>query len=322
METAIRLRRSIISVPANREKMVNKAFSLDADQIMLDLEDSVPVQEKEEARKHVIATFRDRDWKGKVRAYRINGMDTPFAYRDIIDVVEQAGEFIDVIVVPKVNDPAEIRAIDYLLSQIEWRMGLKRQIGLEPSIETAAGMLRAGEIAFGSPRLETLVFGVADYGASLTMMSKGISGHGDMEEFYPGHRWHFPLSRMAMAAKAAGLAAIDAPYGDYRDPEGLRRSCLLSAALGYDGKWVIHPDQIPIINELYTPELEDVERSRNILEAYEQAQCEGCGSLALDGKMVDAASIRVARVICSQWDAICKRTGQSPAGQSKKEDTN
>lgn len=309
MGNVLRLRRSIISVPANREKMVNKAFALDADEIMLDLEDSVPIGEKEEARKRVIAIFREQDWKGKVRAYRINSMDTPFAYRDLIDVVEAAGEFIDVIVVPKVDDPAEIKAIDYFLTQIEQRMGFRRKIGLEASIETASGMLKAGEIAASSPRLETLVFGVADYGASLTMMSKGISGHGDMEEFYPGHRWHFPLSRMAMAAKASGLAAIDAPYGDYKDPEGLRRSCLLSAALGFDGKWVIHPDQIAIINELYTPSQEDVERSRRILEAYDQAQAAGLGSFALDGKMVDAASIRVARVIYSQWEDIRKRSG-------------
>lgn len=307
MEPIVRLRRSIISVPANREKMLNKAFTLDADVIMLDLEDSVPVHEKEEARARVVAAFKEQDWKGKVRSCRINGMDTPFAYRDIIDVVEQAGEFTDVIVVPKVNDAAEIKAIDYLLTQIEARMGLGRRIGIEASIETAAGMLRVGEIAFSSPRLETLVFGVADYGASLTMMSKGISGHGDMEEFYPGHRWHFPLSRMAMAAKAAGLSVIDAPYGDYKDPEGLRRSCLLSAALGYDGKWVIHPDQIAIINELYTPSTEDVERSKRILEAYGKAQCLGFGSLAIDGKMVDAASIRVAQMIFSQWEAISKR---------------
>ncbi|MCE5334738.1 MAG: CoA ester lyase [Desulfobacteraceae bacterium] len=309
MGNVARLRRSIISVPSNREKMVNKAFALDADEIMLDLEDSVPIGEKEEARKRVISIFQERDWKGKVRAYRINSMDTPFAYRDLIDVVEAAGEFIDVIVVPKVDDPAEIKAIDYFLTQIEQHKGFKRQIGLEASIETATGMLKAGEIAASSPRLETLVFGVADYGASLTMMSKGISGHGDMEDFYPGHRWHFPLARMAMAAKSAGLAAIDAPYGDYKDPEGLRRSCLLSAALGFDGKWVIHPDQIAIINELYTPSQEDVERSKRILEAYEQAQASGLGSFALDGKMVDRASIRVARMIYSQWEDIRKRSG-------------
>jgi citrate lyase beta subunit len=307
-----RLRRSTLSVPANREKMVAKAFSLAADVIMLDLEDSVPVPEKEEARKYVIAAFRERDWSGKVRAYRINAMDTPFAYRDIIDVVEAAGDLIDVIIVPKVNDAAEIKAIDYILTQIEMRMGFKRQIGLEASIETAAGMMRVDEIAFSSPRLETLVFGIADYSASLTMLSKGVSGHGDMEEFYPGHRWHFPLSRMVMAAKAAGLAAIDAPYGNYKDPEGLKRSCLLSAALGYDGKWVIHPDQTAIINEHYAPSSEDVERSKRILDAYGEAQAQGCGSLAIDGKMVDAASIRVARVIYSQWEVLRARGESAP----------
>jgi citrate lyase beta subunit len=234
-------------------------------------------------------------------------MDTPFAYRDIIDVVEAAGDCIDVMVVPKVNDPAEIKAIDYLLTQIEMRMGFHTRIGLEPSIETAEGMLRVGEIAFSSSRLETLVFGVADYSASVTMPSKGISGHGDVEDFYPGHRWHFALSRMVMAAKAAGLAAIDAPYGDYKNPEGLRRSCMLSAALGYDGKWVIHPDQIEMVNEMYTPSSEDVERSQRVLNAYQEAQKEGCGSLAIEGKMVDAASVRVAKVIHSQWETISKR---------------
>ncbi|MFP5213145.1 MAG: HpcH/HpaI aldolase/citrate lyase family protein [Acidobacteriota bacterium] len=304
MERPIRLRRSILSVPANREKMVLKAFTLPVDVLMLDLEDSVPVGEKEEARSRVAAALKEQDWKGKVRAYRINGMDTPFAYRDIIEVVEAAGDCLDVIVVPKVNDAAEIKAIDYLLTQIEARMGFTNRIGLEASIETAMGMLRVDEIAFASPRLETLVFGVADYGASLTMMTKGISGHGDREDFYPGHRWHFPLSRMAMAAKAAGLAAIDAPYGDYKDKEGLKRSCVLSAALGFDGKWVIHPEQIETVNEMYTPSREDVERSVRILTAYREAQSTGCGSLAIDGKMVDAASIRVAEVVCAQWEAI------------------
>lgn len=307
MERPVRLRRSILSVPANREKMISKAFGLPVDYMMLDLEDSVPVQEKTGARKEVVAALKNGDWTGKVRAYRINAMDTPFAYRDIIEVVEEAGEHLDVMVVPKVNDPSEIKAIDLLLTQIELNMGLKNVIGLEASIETALGMANAREIAFSSPRLEALVFGVADYGASLTMMSKGISGHGDMEDFYPGHRWHFPLSRMVMAAKAAGLQAIDAPYGDYKDPEGLRRSCLMSAALGYDGKWVIHPAQLEVVNEVFTPSTDDVDRSARIVEAYEKALQEGCGSLALDGKMVDAASIRVAQMICTQWDAIQKK---------------
>lgn len=307
MERPVRLRRSILSVPANREKMVVKAFGLSVDVVMLDLEDSVPVQEKEAARKEVVAALKEKDWAGKVRAYRMNGMDTPFAYRDIIDVVEAAGDRVDVIVVPKVNDASEIKAIDYILTQIEMRMNFQTSIGLDASIETALGMANVREIAFSSPRLEALVFGVADYGASLTMMSKGISGHGDMEDFYPGHRWHFPLSRMAMAAKAAGLAAIDAPYGDYKDPDGLRRSCFMSAALGYDGKWVIHPGQLEVVNDVFTPSQEDVERSRRILDAYEQARQAGRGSLSVDGKMVDAASIRIARMIVSQWEAIGRK---------------
>lgn len=288
--------------------MIKKALSLPADVIMLDLEDSVPVQEKEQCRAQVAAAILDGRWQNKVIACRINGMDTPFAYRDIIEVVEAVGEHLDVIVVPKVNEASEIKAIDYLLTQIEMRLGLRNRIGLEASIETAAGMLRVEEIAFSSPRLEALVFGVADYSASLCMKSKGLSGHGESEDFYPGHRWHFPLSRMAMATKAAGLAAIDAPYGNYRDPTGLRKSCVLSAGLGYDGKWAIHPDQLEIINEAYSPSEEDVERSRIILKAYGEAQAKGHGSLSIQGKMVDAASVRIAKVVSAQWDAIVQKS--------------
>ena len=314
MDRRIRLRRSILSVPANRERMLEKAFKVPADVVMLDLEDSVPVDEKEEARGFVISALKERDWQHRVRACRINAMDTPFAYRDIIDVVENAGGWLDVLVVPKVNDASEIKAIDYLLTQIEARMAIGKRIGLEASIETAQGMVKVEEIAFSSSRLEALVFGVADYSASLGMMSKGVSGHGEAEDLYPGHRFHFPLSRMALAAKAAGLAAIDAPYGDYRDSAGLERSCLLSAALGYDGKWAIHPDQLGIINQVYTPSSEDVERSRLVLGAYEDAIRQGTGSLALDGKMIDAASVRLARVVVAQWEAIQQREKGSNEG--------
>lgn len=304
MERPFRLRRSTLSVPANREKMVRKASRLSADVVMIDLEDSVPLSEKDNAREAVVAALKDVDWHGKVRAVRINGMDTPFAYRDLIDVVEGAGQHIDLLVIPKVNDACEVRAVDLFLTQIEARMGFPHQIGLEASIENALGMLKVEEIAFSSPRLEALVFGVADYTASLGMKSKGISGHGDAEVDYPGDRFHFPLSRMVMAAKAAELAAIDAPFGDFKDQEGLAASCLRSVALGYDGKWAIHPDQLERINEVYSPSAEDYERSQRILAAYRDAQKLGRGSVALDGKMVDAASIRVATVIRSQWDAI------------------
>jgi citrate lyase beta subunit len=274
---------------------------------MLDLEDSVPPEQKEEARRKTIAVLLAGDWGVRVRAVRINAMDTPYAYRDLIEVVEQAGQRLDVVVVPKVNDPCEIKAVAYLLDQIERARGLSRRIGIEASVETAAGMLRIADLATSCERLEALIFGVADYAASLGMLSKGISGHGDAEEFCPGHRWHYPLSRMAMAAKAAGLAAIDAPFGVFQDAAGLERSCLLSAALGYDGKWAVHPQQLETINRAYSPTEADAARSRSILDAYERARQRGEGSFAVDGKMVDAASIRLARMVCSQWEAMAHR---------------
>jgi citrate lyase beta subunit len=296
----VRPRRSILSVPASSNKMITKALGLPADEVMLDLEDGVALEEKESARRNIIAAFHDHDWGGRVRAYRINGMDTPFAYRDIIDIVEQAGRWIDVIVIPKVESAGEVKFVDLLLSQIEMRLGQDRPIGLEASIETASGMLNIKEIAFASPRLESLVFGIADYGASLTMPSRGVSGHGDEEDWYSGHRWHFPMSRLAMASKAAGLAAIDAPYGDFRDQAGLERSCRLAADLGFDGKWAIHPGQLETINRAFTPGPEEVGRALRILRAYGEARSRGAGATALDGKMVDAASIRLARITYEQ----------------------
>ena len=295
----IRLRRSVLSVPGSSDKMILKGLELPADEIMLDLEDGVALEEKEGARSRIIGALNNHDWGDRVRAYRINGLDTPFAYRDIIDVVEQAGEGIDVIVIPKVEKAADVQFVALLLSQIEMNVGLKKPIGLEASIETALGMLNVKEIAFASPRLETLVFGIADYGASLTMPSSGVSGHGDAEEDLI-HRWHFPLSRMVMAAKAAGLAAIDAPFGDFKDETGLKKSCQQAASLGYDGKWAIHPAQLDTINETFTPSAEDISRAQIILKAYEEVKASGEGATALDGRMVDAASVRLARVTFEQ----------------------
>ena len=295
----IRLRRSVLSVPGSSDKMITKSLELPADEIMLDLEDGVALEEKEGARAKIVRALKDYDWGDRVRAYRINGLDTPFAYGDIIDVVEQAGENIDIIVIPKVEKAADVQFVDLLLRQIEMNVGLKKTIGLEASIETALGMLNVKEIAFASPRLETLVFGIADYGASLTMPSSDVSGHGDAEEGLR-HRWHFPMSRMVMAAKAAGLAAIDAPYGDFRDEAGLKKSCQQAASLGYDGKWAIHPAQLDTINNTFTPNAEDISRARMILQAYEEGKASGEGATALDGKMVDAASVRLAQVTYEQ----------------------
>ena len=290
------LRRSVLSVPGSSEKMMSKAVAMPADEIMLDLEDGVALEEKEDARAKIIRSLVDYDWGGRVRAYRINGLATPFAYRDVIEVVEEAGTSIDVVVIPKVEKAADVQFVDLLVSQIELRMGLEKRIALEASIETALGMLNVKEIAFASPRLEALVFGIADYGASLTMPSGGLSGHGDAEEQYPGHRWHFPLSRVVMAAKAAGLAAIDAPYGDFKDSAGLKKSCQIAASLGYDGKWAIHPDQLKIVNAVFTPSDDDISLAQRILQAYRKAEAAGKGATALDGKMVDGGSIRLARI--------------------------
>ncbi len=292
----VRLRRSVLSVPGSSEKMIVNALGLPADEVMLDLEDGVAPDEKEGARLKIISAFKDYDWGDRVRAYRINGLETPYCYRDIIDVVEQAAEVIDVVVIPKVEKAADVQFVDLLLSQIEMRLQLGKSIGLEASIESALGMMNVKEIAFSSSRLETLVFGIADYGASLTMPSSGISGHGDAEESSPYHRWHFPMSRMAMAAKAAGLAAIDAPYGDFRDQPGLDRSSHTAASLGYDGKWAIHPTQLETINKTFSPSSEDITRAQRILQAHEEAKTGGAGAIAVDGKMVDTASIRLARI--------------------------
>ncbi len=308
MGRPIRLRRSILSVPGNREKMINKARTLPADVIMLDLEDSVPVDQKNRARELIIESLQAARWDGYVVSIRINPMDSPFAYKDL-QIVEHCAHILDTIVIPKVNHPCEVKAIDYFLTQIEMNSGVQRgRIGIEASIETAEGMLRVENIAFSSNRLEALVFGVADYATSISAMVKGVSGHGDSEEFYPGHRWHFPLSRMVMAAKAAGLAAIDAPYGNFKDVEGLKRSSQLSAAIGCDGKWAIHPDQIPIINEVYTPSQEDVDRSRKIVDTYELAKAEGKGTVAIDGRMIDSATLRIARNILEKWRAIERKS--------------
>ncbi|MCF8085622.1 MAG: CoA ester lyase, partial [Desulfohalobiaceae bacterium] len=211
-----------------------------------------------------------------------------------------------------VRSVTEIGAVAMLLEQIEANTGQKGGIGLEASVEDARGMLKVEEIATASNRLEVLVFGVADYGASLRVPSRGASGHGEEDPDYPGHKWHYPLSRLLMAARAAGLQAVDAPYGDYRDPEGLERSCRMSAALGFDGKWAVHPDQIETVNRVYTPDKADYERCRRILEAFEQARARGEGVISLDGEMVDAASVRVASEVCAKWERIREKQGVGP----------
>lgn len=294
-------RRSNLSVPGHVEKMHAKAATSAADVIMLDLEDSVPVDAKTKARDQVITSLNTLDWSNTTVTVRINSLDTPFAYRDLVEVAENCGHIIDAIVIPKVNTPSDIHFADHLLNGIELSQQLERPIGIEASIETAEGLNVAAEIAGASKRISTLVFGIADYSASVGARLVSISGHGEKEEeLYPGHRWHYPLSKMVMSAKAHATMAIDAPYGNFKDLEGLRKSAVMACALGCDGKWAIHPGQIDVINEVFTPAKEDIELAKKVLDANAEAQATGKGAIAVEGRMVDQATVRLAHQLWNQ----------------------
>jgi malyl-CoA/(S)-citramalyl-CoA lyase len=288
-------KRSILSVPGHIEKMHAKACQSSADVVMLDLEDSVPLDIKESARETIIQSILTMDWQDKTVTFRINGLDTPFGYRDLLEVVEAAGQRIDDVVVPKVHHPRDISFVSRMLDGIEMNKRLSRRIHIEASIESAEGLEHVSETAKASDRLKTLIFGIADYSASINAKLVSISGHGEEEtEAYPGHRWHFEMSRIVMAAKANGLMAIDAPYGNFKDSEGLRQSAVMACALGFDGKWAIHPDQVEIINQVFSPSEEDIARAEKILAAYKEAEDKGHGAVAIDGRMVDRATVRLA----------------------------
>lgn len=294
-------RRSNLSVPGHLKKMHGKASESNADVIMLDLEDSVPVEEKAHARDQVIDSLLHLNWERKTVTVRINALDTPFAYKDLLEIAENAGHIIDTVVIPKVSHPGDIFFADRMLSGIEMGKGSSMLIGLEASIETAEGLLHATNIIHASKRVKTLVFGIADYSASIGARLVSISGHGEKEEdLYPGHRWHFAISNMVMHAKANGALAIDAPYGNFKDTEGLRRSAVMACALGCDGKWAIHPSQIDVINEVFTPSQEEIALAAKVIKANAQAQSEGKGAIAVEGRMVDQATVRLATILWEQ----------------------
>jgi len=294
-------RRSNLSVPGHLKKMHGKASESQADVIMLDLEDSVPVEEKATAREQVIDSLLNLNWDKKTVTVRINALDTPFAYRDLLEVAEYAGHVIDAIVIPKVNHPGDVYFADRMLNGIEMGKDTSLMIGLEASIETAEGLLRASDIVQASNRVKTLVFGIADYSASIGARLVSISGHGEKEEeLYPGHRWHFAISNMVMHAKAHGALAIDAPYGNFKDADGLRRAAVMASALGCDGKWAIHPSQIDIINEVFTPSQAEIALAVKVIEANAQARTEGKGAIAVEGRMVDQATVRLATKLWEQ----------------------
>lgn len=294
-------RRSTLSVPGHIEKMHVKASQCEVDVVMLDLEDSVPVQAKESARGQIIQSIHSLDWGETTLSFRINALDTPFGYRDLLEVVEATGPHIDAVVVPKVNHPGDIHFVSRMLDGIESAKGFSNRIHIEAIIESAEGLEQVSQIAQASDRLISLVFGIVDYSASIGARLVSISGHGEKEEeIYPGHRWNFEMSRIVMAAKAHGMLAIDAPYGNFKDSKGLQRAAALACALGYDGKWAIHPDQIDIINQVFSPTLEDIDRAIRVLDAHKDAQNKGLGAVAVEGRMVDQATVRLAKQLYAQ----------------------
>ena len=293
-EARRRLHRSELAVPGSRPELFEKAASSRADYVFLDLEDAVAPDEKEVARSNVVAALGDIDWhrSNKTVSVRINGLDTHYMYRDLIDVVEQAGAHVDTILVPKVGVPGDIYTVDALLTQLERAMGFSHRIGVEALVETALGMANVEAVAASSPRLEALHFGVADYAASCRARTITIGG---LNPDYPGDQWHAALSRMLVACRANGLRAVDGPFGDFGDPDGFIAGARRAAALGYDGKWAIHPAQIDLANEVFTPPESEVDQALRVLQALEEAADAGRGAAQLDGRMVDAASARMAR---------------------------
>ncbi len=314
-----RLNRSELAVPGSQPKMFDKAAASDVDVIFLDLEDAVAPDEKEQARKNIVKALNEIDWGNKTMSVRINGLDTHYMYRDVIEIVEQAGERLDLIMVPKVGTAADVYAVDMLLTQIEDAKGYKKRIGLEHIIETALGMQNISEIAAASPRNESLHFGVADYAASTRARTTMIGGvnpdyavltdpdtDGDRAVHW-GDMWHYAIARMVVAARANGLRPIDGPFGDFSDADGYRAAARRAAVLGCEGKWAIHPSQIGLANEVMSPSEAEVDKAKRILAAMAEAEAAGKGAVSLDGRLIDYASIRQAEVLVEKARQIAER---------------
>jgi malyl-CoA/(S)-citramalyl-CoA lyase len=311
-----RLHRSELAVPGTNVRAMEKAPTLGADLVFLDLEDAVAPDDKEQARANVIDALTSHDWSACAVSVRVNGLDTHFCYRDVVEVVEAAGDRLDTILIPKVGSPTDVEFVATLLSQIEQAKGIP-PIDLHILIETAAGMANVEAIARAAPdRLEAMVFGVADYAASVQARTTNIGGanpdysvltdpdDSGARERHWGDQWHFGISRMVAACRANGLRPIDGPFGDYNDAEGYRSAARRAAALGCEGKWAIHPSQIALANEVFTPTEQEISRARRILEAMEEAAKESKGAVSLDGRLIDAASIRMAENLVAKVEQM------------------
>jgi citrate lyase beta subunit len=313
-----RSERSMLFVPASRPQMIARAAASDADAVCLDLEDSVPEADKAAARATAARAFSEIDFGARLRILRINGLDTAFAYRDLVDVVEAAGDSIDLIMLPKAGRPEDVHFAATLLSQIEMHRGFARAIGIEAQIETASGFLWVREIAAASPRLEALIFGPGDFAASMQMPLESIGEPDANDHAYPGHRWHAVMQAIVAAARANGLRATDGPFANLKDAAGLKHSCGAARALGFDGKQAIHPGQIATVNAVFSPSEEELAHARRVVEAYRQALAEGRGAVSLDGRMIDAANIRMARVILEKERVLKCRCGSEDATLPRK----
>lgn len=282
-----RPRRSCLSVPGSSPKMLAKAPSLPADEVFCDLEDSVAPKQKEAARGNVIEALQAGDWGNKTVAVRVNAIETRWAYRDVVDIVEAAGEHLDCIIIPKVQAPGDVEFVDNLLRMIEDNLGYEHTIGIEAQIENGAGLTLIDDIAHSSDRLETLIFGPGDMAAALGMPSLAV---GEAIPGYPGDHWHPVLMRILVAARTAGLQAIDGAYAKVRDLDGYRAVARRSATLGYDGKWAVHPGQVDIANEVFSPTQEAYEHAEAIIHAYQR------GAVMLGDQMITEATRKMASV--------------------------
>ena len=311
-----RLNRSELAVPGSSPQFFEKAARSATDIVFIDLEDAVAPDQKEGARRNAIQAINDIDWGKKILSVRINGLDTHYMYRDVVDVLEQAGDRLDLLMIPKVGTAADVYAVDMLVTQIEQAKGRRKRLGFELIIETALGMMNIDAIAAASRRNESLHFGVADYAASTRARTTGIGGpnpdyavltHADEQGqrvLHWGDMWHYATNRLVVAARANGLRPIDGPFGDFKDEAGFRAQGRRAAVMGCEGKWAIHPSQVALANELFTPPAAELDKARRVLAAMAAAATEGRGAVSLDGKLIDIASIRQAEALVQAAAAI------------------
>lgn len=286
------LRRSELAVPASNDNMFDRAAGCGADLVFLDLEDAVPSAFKDESRAKAITALNDIDWGRTVRAIRINGLDTQWCHDDLIEVVTKAGENLDTIIIPKACRARDVWWVDVMLTQLESKLNLGKKIRLEVLIEEVEGLANAEEIGVASPRLDALIFGVGDFSLSQgARVDTNFVPLGD----YPGDFWHYARNKVIVAARIAGIDAIDAPYPDYKDLPGYERDARRASLLGYTGKWAIHPDQVPVANEVYAPTSDEIARAEANVAAYREAEAKGRGAVGVNGVLVDAAHVKMAR---------------------------